>query len=415
MVVTTLKTRAKIAIIGGGPSGLCLGQLMHQRNIPFTIYELREKPADSALTQPSGMLDLHEESGLAALRACGLYEQFLPFTNECSQADCVVDKDGNVIFAEDDGSAGSGRPEISRNALSHILLSALPSEAIHWGHKLVSVNRGADDSILLDFGPKGEVQCDFVVGADGAWSKTRKLLTDVKPQFGGIHIWSLAIVEVTKRYPDIAAMVGSGSCSILGLKNGIFSHRGAQDSAGLYVCVSSDDEKALPEETTGLSYVELKEKLLNDPTLFARWGQKTQSLLSTAIDEEAKASGPEAPPSKPLYMLPIGLRWEAKSGVALIGDSAHLMMPWAGEGVNLALWDSLELAKAIEEGWRKSGDDASAFRETMVPLVSAFDEAMFERSKGYAEETWKNSKFIFAEDGAENMAKLFQGHHQPPP
>lgn len=404
-----------IAIIGGGPSGLCLGVLLHKRGFPFTIYELREKPADNALSQPSGMLDLHEESGLAAIRACGLYDQFVPLTAECSQISRVLDKDGNVAHA-DDGFDGN-RPEISRNALNHLLLSTMPPESIRWGHKLLAATRATDGRVTLDFGFQGIVQCDFVVGADGAWSKTRPLVTDVKPHHGGIHYITLTIVEVTERHPDIAAMVGSGSCFILGLHNGVISHRGAQDSASFYVGISSEDETALPAATAGMTTAQLREKLLSDPALFGRWGSKTRALITAACDEEAKMSGPLAPPLKPLYMLPIGQRWEAQPGVALIGDAAHLMMPWAGEGVNLALWDSLDLAEAIATGWERSGGQkagAADFCTTMIPLIAAFDNKMFERSQQAAEETWRNSKVMFAEEGAKAMANLFASFVPPP-
>ena len=64
--------RPRIAIVGGGPSGLALGQLLHQRGIRATIYELRAKSTPEELAEPSGVLDLHEESGLAAMRECGL-------------------------------------------------------------------------------------------------------------------------------------------------------------------------------------------------------------------------------------------------------------------------------------------------------------------------------------------------------
>lgn len=67
----------RIAIIGAGPAGLTLGALLHKHAIPFTIFELRQKPTAGELSKPSGMLDLHEGSGLAAIRECGLYDEFL--------------------------------------------------------------------------------------------------------------------------------------------------------------------------------------------------------------------------------------------------------------------------------------------------------------------------------------------------
>ncbi len=80
-----------IAIIGGGPAGLTAGLLLRKRGIPFTIFELQQKPTDEELAKPSGMLDLHEESGIAAIKECGLFDEFLKLTGECTETSKFVD------------------------------------------------------------------------------------------------------------------------------------------------------------------------------------------------------------------------------------------------------------------------------------------------------------------------------------
>ncbi|KAL1849892.1 hypothetical protein VTK73DRAFT_9794 [Phialemonium thermophilum] len=62
----------RIAIVGAGPAGLTLGRLLYLQGIPATIYERRPEPTAEDLAKPCGMLDLHAESGIAALRDCGL-------------------------------------------------------------------------------------------------------------------------------------------------------------------------------------------------------------------------------------------------------------------------------------------------------------------------------------------------------
>lgn len=47
------------------------------------------------------MFDLHDESGLAALKECGIYDQFLKLTGECSEAQKVADKDGNILYQDE--------------------------------------------------------------------------------------------------------------------------------------------------------------------------------------------------------------------------------------------------------------------------------------------------------------------------
>lgn len=142
---------------------------------------------------------------------------------------------------------------------------------------------------------------------------------------------------------------------------------------------------------------------------FASWAAPLRHLLAAACDDDAaRAAAPGAPPLKPLYMLPVGLRWAARPGVADEGDAAHLMMPWAGEGVNLALRDALDLADAIS---RACDDFAAAppsasFQDTLLPHVVEFDRAMFARAEAAAKETWANSKLLFSHDGARAMALL---------
>ncbi|RJE21368.1 FAD binding domain protein [Aspergillus sclerotialis] len=403
-------SQPRIAIIGGGPGGLTLGLLLHKHGIQSTIFERRRKPTDEGLAQPSGMLDLHEESGLAAIRECGLYDQFLQLTGECSEAQKVSDKDGTILHA-DEGEL-SERPEISRNNLTKLLTFHLPPETIKWGHKLVSAsslstpNRTATE---LDFGSNGKYTFDLVVGADGAWSQVRKLLTDVKPQYAGIQGITATIRHIMTKYPHLSALVGQGSFSALGLRHGVMAQRGQQDSARVYMFLTTADEGFA--STSGLMDMtasSAKNVLLSDDTLLGRWGPTIKELVTVACDEESIDHPGTTLDIKPLYTLPIGVSWEHKAGVTLIGDAAHLMCPWAGEGVNLAMWDSLLLAHAITKARRIASDDSDSFQRALDPLMKEFEEDMVARAKEKAEETYSNGQMLFGEDGAKAFAEFFR-------
>ena len=405
----------RIAIVGGGPAGLTLGALLARSGVPFSMFELREKSTD-AEDQPAGMLDLHTESGLAAIRECGLIEQIGQLSGDCTEAQKVADWDGNIVH-QDQGEV-SERPEISRNALTKLLRSCVPASAINWGHKLLSAATSSISSnghveTVLDFGPHGKHTFDLVIGADGAWSPVRNLLTGIKPFYSGTQIITTTVrQQFTAKYPHLSELVGTGSFTALGLRNGIVAQRGPHDSLRVYTVLSTGDKDfataaGLASQTPDAA----KDRLLTDDTLLGRCGPILKELITSLFEEESSANPHALLDIKPLYMLPIGTSWEHKANATLIGDSAHLMCPWAGEGVNLAMCDALLLSKAITNAYHESSKDT--FQETIDPLIKAFEAEQTSRSKEKAEETFTNGQLFYGrEDGAKALAEFFDSVHQ---
>jgi 2-polyprenyl-6-methoxyphenol hydroxylase and related FAD-dependent oxidoreductases len=142
--------------------------------------------------------------------------------------------------------------------------------------------------------------------------------------------------------------------------------------------------------------------------LLGRFGPKIKELVTVACDEETKDNPGAALDIRPLYTLPIGVSWEHKPNATLIGDAAHLMCPWAGEGVNLAMWDSLLLAHAIIKAYSVSKNGNSSFQAVLDPLMKEFEEEMFVRTGEKAEETYSNGQMLFGEDGATAFRDFFQ-------
>lgn len=400
-------TQPRIAIVGAGPAGLTVGLLLHNRGVPFTIYELRQKPTDEELARPSGMLDLHNESGIAALRECGLYDEFVKLIGECTEAQKVADKDGNVLY-EDDGGM-SERPEISRHNLTKLLVSHLPPSRIRWNHKLGSATMTGHGEVELDFGPHDKHVFDLVIGADGTWSRVRGLLTDTKPQYSGVQWTALTIRGASTKYAHLEQLVGLGTFSALGYRHGVMTQRGPQDSVRVSIFLSTDDQDfATNNGLVNQPVLAVKERLLSDDTLLGNWGSLMKELVSTACDEEA-ADNPHAEADiRGLYKLPIDHRWEHKSSVTLIGDASHVMGPWAGEGVNLAMWDSLLLARAIIRAYEAGGQESASFRRALEPLMMEFERDMAERAKEKAEETESNGKMLFDDDAANRFVAFFR-------
>lgn len=406
----------KIAIVGGGPAGLTMGLLLHKHHVPFTIFELRQKPTEEELAKPSGMLDLHEESGLAVIKECGLYDDFVPLTGECSEDFLVADRHGNVIYTV---KGERTRPEISRNNLTKLLIRSIPTESIKWGHQLLSATKPAtygDTKTELDFGPHGKHTFDLVVGADGAWSKTRKLLTDVKPQFTGMYNITITIKNLTKKYRHLAKLVGSGSFSSLGNKHAIISQRGPIDSARIYLWLTLPDENfATTSGLAGQPAANAKDKLFGDDTLLGTFGASIKELITTACDEESADNPGASLDIRALYTLPYGTSWEYRSGVTLIGDAAHLMLP-NGEGVNMAMFDSLLLSQAIVMAYQTAERCANSFKSTLDPLLKEFEVALVERAKETGKDTESMlGKMFGTDDAAYNFASFLQSMTQQQP
>lgn len=408
----------RIAIIGGGPAGLTLGALLNKHGVPFNIYELRPRPTEKELAEPSGMLDLHEESGLAAVRACGLYEKFIPLTGDCEESMIVSDKHGNILHSDRAGVAE--RPEISRHNIIKLFLSKIPENSVKYDTKLLSAERDpTTGKVTLRLSSAKDANAvvsetyDLVIGADGAWSKIRPIVSDVKPQSSGLQYLTMYIRNIETRYPHLADMVGKGCFLALGNKHGLDSHRAAQGSAQIYLLTNAlgGDEGAMIKSLSSMSVPELKAHFLGDANSYGDWSPALKEIITVAFDEQA-AHGVQI---KPLSMLPIGHSWEPKPGATLIGDAAHVMTPFAGEGVNSAMWDALDLSAAIFEAWTARGQDGRNFRAVLAPLLRKFEEVMFARAQEKAEKTWRNCELMFAEDGAQALAGLMRSFFETGP
>lgn len=368
-----------IAIVGAGLGGLTLARVLHVHGIKATVFEAEASPNARA---QGGMLDIHEENGQLALKAAGLFDEFLALVHEGAQATRILDKDGHVLFDQPDDGTG-GRPEVPRGELRRILMESLPVGTIRWGHKLTAVSSAVGGRHVLTFADGSTVTTDLLVGADGAWSKVRPLLSCAKPAYVGVSFVETYLRDADVRHVASAKAVGGGAFFALAPGKGIMAHREPHGVLHSYVALNK------PEEwIAGIDFSDPLTALARVTKEFDGWAPELTALI-TGSDT--------APVPRPIHALPSDHRWNRVPGVTLLGDAAHLMMP-SGEGANLAMYDGAELGRALAAN---PGDVEAA--------LLAYEEALFPRSAVAAAEAGELSKLLFGEKAPGSLVDMFTG------
>ena len=339
----------QVTIVGAGLGGLVLARILHLNSMSVTIYEA--DLSAEARTQ-GGQLDIHVDNGQAALKAAGLTDAFRAIIHEGAEATRVVDQHGLVLL---DLSDGRGRPEVLRGDLRRILLDSLPAETIHWGRKLTGVAALGSGRHELTFADGLTVRTELLVGADGAWSKVRPLLSDTKPEYIGTTFIETYLHDVDERHQATAEAVGGGALFALTPGKGIVAHREAGSVLHAYVELNRS-----AEWVAGIDFTDANAAAARVAAEFDGWAPALTALIT---------DGETALVPRMIYALPDRHRWDRVPGVTLLGDAAHLMPP-SGEGANLALFDGAELGHAITT----HPDDIEA-------ALTVYEEAMFSRSE----------------------------------
>ncbi|WP_330309528.1 MULTISPECIES: NAD(P)/FAD-dependent oxidoreductase [unclassified Streptomyces] len=371
-----------IAVIGAGLGGLTLARVLRLNGIEAAVFDLDASP--TARTQ-GGMLDMHEDSGQAALRAAGLYEEFRAVIHTGGEAMRILDKDATVRM-EDDGDGGT-RPEVSRGALRDLLLGSLPEGAVRWGAKVTgtrTLDAGRHEVTLAD----GETfTADVLIGADGAWSKVRPLVSDATPVYCGISFVEVHLLDADTRHPESAAVVGGGMLFALGEERGFLAHRDPDGSLHVYAALRTPADWATAGAIDFADTEAAKESVLD---YFDGWDKRLRSLI-------ADADG--ALVARPIHALPVGHRWDRTPGVTLLGDAAHLMSPFAGEGANLAMLDAAELATAI-----------AAHPDDVEKALAEYEGALFPRAEEAATGSAVNLDICFSTDAPQSLVDVMAGY-----
>ncbi|WP_329559983.1 FAD-dependent monooxygenase [Streptomyces uncialis] len=365
-----------IAIVGAGLGGLTLARVLHLNGMDSVVYE---RETSRGARGQGGMLDIH--SGQRALREAGLIDRFHAIARGEGQDMRLLQPDGTLLFQEDTpDDAPLERPEVDRADLRDLLLDSLPEGVVRWGHACASADNG-----LLRFADGGSAPYDLLVGADGARSRVRALLTDARPTHIGQNVVEIGIPDIDRTHPDLAAMVGRGSYWVLGDGLSLAAQRNGDGRVriGLSFYNTAEDWFA----TSGIPFDDPADARARLIELLPGWDPRFTALIAACDDTVVPRS---------ITTLPVGLTWPSAPDVTLVGDAAHLMPP-VGEGANMALLDGALLGRAL-----------ATHPDDFPTAVKDYEREMFARTGAAARMSADLQELLMSPDAAQHMLAFFR-------
>ncbi len=373
----------KIAIVGGGMGGLTLARLLQLQNADVNVYE---RDFNSEVRVQGSTLDLHEGTGLEAMKRAGLLDEFYKHHRPIAAKMLLVDESMNIKFDDHniETSIAEDRPEIDRAPLRDILLHSLKPQTVIWDSNFVSMEK---DGIgwLLHFKNGTSAYADFVIAADGANSKIRPYISDIKPIYSGVTYIEGNIYNAEINAPKLFEFAKGGKVMAFG--NEQFLAYGTKGDGSIMF----GESFKVPENWVTDCGIDFK----NNAQVYA-WFKEVYASWSEEWHEFFTNNDVHFIP-RPLYYFPLDQSWETQENITMIGDAAHRMPPFAGEGANVAMQDAFELAECL----------TSNRFSNVKSAISHFEKDMVTRGAEATHDTLVNTEIIHSKTALEQMFTFF--------